>query len=78
MEKRVLLATLLSLGFLFLWQYFMYKPQQQKQNIVSKEEYKEKSASVNVNYLKKEIEENLFEPYIVETDYLKIVFNQII
>ena len=76
MEKRVLLATLLSLGFLFLWQYFMYKPQQQKQNIVSKEEYKEKSASVNVNYLKKEIEENLFEPYIVETDYLKIVFNQ--
>jgi len=48
MEKRVLLATLLSLGFLFLWQYFMYKPQQQKQNIVSKEEYKEKSASVNI------------------------------
>lgn len=55
MEKRVLLAILLSLGFLFLWQYFMYKPQQQKQNIVSKEEYKEKSASVNVNYLKKKL-----------------------
>lgn len=67
MERRVLLATLLSLGFLFLWQYITYKPQQQ--NVEQK--------PVEVQNIK-EGEEKLqdFEPCIVETGFLKVVFNK--
>lgn len=68
MEKRVLLATLLSLAFLFIWQYLTYKPQQEKQSVslVKQEEQKIQSKQ----------EEVLYEPYVVETDKIKIVFNK--
>ncbi|MCS7151262.1 MAG: YidC/Oxa1 family insertase periplasmic-domain containing protein [Endomicrobia bacterium] len=70
MEKRVLLATVLSLGFLFLWQYLTYRPQEQKMQQVESE-YKNKEQ-------KEEIQQKMgfYEPYIVETERLKLVFNK--
>jgi len=71
MEKRVLLATLLSLSFLFLWQYLTYKPQQKQIQQVTQgntEEIKQET--------KNEIIDTKFEPYIVETEKLKLVFNK--
>lgn len=68
MEKRILIATLLSLSFLFLWQYLTYKPtqkqaEQTQQKIINQQ-------------IKKEITEAKFDPYIVETEKLKLVFNK--
>lgn len=71
MEKRVLLAALLSLSFLFFWQYFTYKPQDtdvrkeetNKESIVRKEE-------------RQDVSFQTFTPFSVETRYLKIVFNK--
>lgn len=69
MEKRVLIATLLSLAFLFFWQYITYKPKQQvyEKPISSTEERKQE--------LSKDIEDD-FVPYVVETNFLKVVFNK--
>jgi len=70
MEKRVLLATLLSLSFLFLWQYLTYKPvQKQTEQVQQKTEF-EKQEIKNVSI------EPKFEPYVVETEKLKFVFNK--
>ncbi len=76
MEKRVLLATLLSLTFLFLWQYLTYKPDQQQsiQNQTQKSfDIKTEKKDINNEKLEKDVN---FEPYIFETKYLKIVFNK--
>lgn len=69
MEKRVLLATLLSLGFLFLWQYLTYKPQQ-----TFKEQTAYEKQQIDKNIKEEKIE--LFEPYILTTPDAKIVFNK--
>ncbi|MCX7910118.1 MAG: membrane protein insertase YidC [Endomicrobia bacterium] len=69
MEKRVLLAAGLSLVFLFLWQYFFYKPHSDnKQNVEEKLETKTKGDLISSDLL--------FEPYTLETKYLKFVFNK--
>jgi YidC/Oxa1 family membrane protein insertase len=69
MEKRVLLATLLSLGFLFLWQYLTYKPpQKQSEQVQQKKEI--------IPMESKEITETKFDPFVIETEKLKVVFNK--
>lgn len=70
MEKRVLLATLLSLSFLFLWQYLIYKPIQQ-QNLQNQVQQSQLQTTYPINQQKFN-----FEPYVLETQYLKIVFNK--
>jgi len=70
MEKRVLLATLLSLSFLFLWQYLTYKPSQKQT-----EQVQQKIESVKQEIKDVSIEQK-FDPYIVETEKLKFVFNK--
>jgi YidC/Oxa1 family membrane protein insertase len=69
MEKRVLLATLLSLGFLFLWQYLTYKPPQKQS-----EQAQQKKEIISTE--SKEITETKFEPFVIETEKLKVVFNK--
>jgi len=69
MEKRVLLATLLSLGFLFLWQYLTYKPPQKQS-----EQAQQKKEIISTK--SKEITETKFEPFVIETEKLKVVFNK--
>lgn len=73
MEKRVLLATLLSLGFILLWQYITHTPQQNVKNTTQTEQYNQVQKNIpNEN----KIEVPLFDPYIVETVNLKVVFNK--
>lgn len=73
-QRRVLLATLLSLTLLFLWQFFTYKPQQNQQlnNAYQQEETQLKSSQQNQQV--KQIER--FEPYTIQTEKLKLVFNK--
>ncbi|MEN3014213.1 MAG: membrane protein insertase YidC [Endomicrobiia bacterium] len=68
MERRLILAILLSLGFLFLWQYVFYKPQIEK----------DISQPINKKEVEKKLPENLFSfvPLNVETKYLRIIFNK--
>ncbi|MCX7956431.1 MAG: YidC/Oxa1 family insertase periplasmic-domain containing protein [Endomicrobia bacterium] len=70
MEKRVLLATLLSLGFLFLWQYLTFQPHQHKDKITQSVS----TQKDNVILENKEKPSNI-EPYSLETKYLNITFN---
>lgn len=72
MEKRVLLAALLSLGFLFLWQYFMYNPK--TTNI--KDEEPNRNTILSKKEESQDISLQTFTPFVVETKYLKIVFNK--
>lgn len=71
MERRVLLATLLSLAFLFLWQYLTYKPQTAE--VTTEVDKKDTFSSKEEN---QKLEFQTFTPLVVETKYLKVVFNK--
>lgn len=82
MEKRVLLATMLSLSFLFLWYYFINKTQSKKvseQNVTMLPKNgnveTEKQNFISGQQITKTEIVNIDEE-IIETENLKIVFNK--
>ncbi len=73
-QRRVLLATLLSLTLLFLWQFFTYKPQQTQQ---LNNTYQQEETNLESNQLNQQVKKTeKFEPYTIETEKLKLIFNK--
>ena len=75
MEKRVLLATFLSLTFLFLWYYFVDKSQQHKQLPPQQTKQEILPSAETKQVLSSQVEQN-FVKETVETENVKIVFNK--